>query len=241
MFRVYADESGDHKLPDYDVAYPIFVLNFCVFRQDTYDALVRAPIDAFKTKHCATADIVLHEADIRRQKNGFEFLADGSKRDKFYSELGTLLDGIPFDMFAAVIRKDALCNRYLRPFNPYYLALKFGLERLHWYVEGKHRYRGRTVITFESRGRKEDADLMGEFHRVCAGDNHNRITFPFDAEFATKADNMPGHQVADLLARPIGRHVLNPAQRNRALATVNRKLVANAYGEKQGFGLKVFP
>jgi len=42
--------------------------------------------------------------------------------------------------------------------------------------------------------------------------------------FAEKKANLLGLQLADLIARPIGRHVLNPNQPNRAFDILSSKI-----------------
>ena len=68
----------------------------------------------------------------------------------------------------------------------------------------------RHTVIFESRGAKEDDQLELEFRRVCAGANYNGLELPFKAVFASKQTNSGGLQLADLVARPIGRHGPRP-------------------------------
>lgn len=56
-----------------------------------------------------------------------------------------------------------------------------------------------------------------------------------------KKTNSEGMQLADLTARPIGLSVLRPEQPNRAMAILESKFYLDGAGNKNGFGLKVFP
>jgi hypothetical protein len=56
-----------------------------------------------------------------------------------------------------------------------------------------------------------------------------------------KKCNAAGLQLADLVARPIGRKILDPAQANRAFDILAPKLRRSPAGEVRGWGLKVFP
>ena len=58
---------------------------------------------------------------------------------------------------------------------------------------------------------------------------------------ADKKCNAPGLQIADLVARPIGRKLLDPAQPNRAYDILERKFRRSPQGKIGGWGLKVFP
>lgn len=50
-YIIYADESGDPNPASVDGNYPVFVLNFCVFRKDHYAASVLPAVAAFKFEH----------------------------------------------------------------------------------------------------------------------------------------------------------------------------------------------
>ena len=56
-----------------------------------------------------------------------------------------------------------------------------------------------------------------------------------------KADSHCGLQLADLIARPIGRHVMNPAQANRAYESIEPNFRRSGFGKIEGHGLNVFP
>lgn len=59
---------------------------------------------------------------------------------------------------------------------------------------------------------------------------------------ADKRSNSEGLQLADLVARPIGLHVLRPSRPNRAWDVLQSKLSTGFYGfHTSGNGLKVFP
>lgn len=57
--------------------------------------------------------------------------------------------------------------------------------------------------------------------------------------FAAKALNHSGMQLADMVARPIGRHILDPAQPNRAYEIVRCKLWGAP--DANGLGLYLLP
>lgn len=59
--------------------------------------------------------------------------------------------------------------------------------------------------------------------------------------FMDKKHNSSGLQIADLIAHPIGRHVINPAQPNRAYDLIEKKFRKGQDGRITGYGLKIFP
>ena len=57
----------------------------------------------------------------------------------------------------------------------------------------------------------------------------------------SKQVNSAGLQLADMVARPIGRHLLNPDQPNRAYDLLREKFRSSTRGDIRGRGLKVYP
>ncbi|MFL5541835.1 MAG: DUF3800 domain-containing protein [Longimicrobiaceae bacterium] len=240
-YTVFADESGDHHLKAVDPQYPVFVLAFCLFSNRSYAERVVPAVDAFKERYFGCTDVILHEYDIRKSRGPFAILMNGEIREPFMTDLTRLITDAPFRLVASVIHKRELVKRYPVPISPYYLGMSFGLERLARSLMSHGCEGGQTPIVFERRGRKEDDALAKEFHRVCEGANMVGKRLPFQIEFQRKHENAAGLQLADLLARPIGRKQLDPAQPNRAYDVLERKFRRSAEGKITGWGLKVFP
>lgn len=109
-------------------------------------------------------------------------------------------------------------------------------------LSGKGCEEGKLHIVFEERGDKEDRNLELEFRRVLDEENNQvGVPLPFNIVFSDKQSNSAGLQLADLVARPIGRHILKPEQRNRAYDVIEEKLRRGPDGEIRGKALKVFP
>lgn len=240
-YIVYADESGDHGLETLDSHYPVFVLVFCIFRKNDYSGVVTPSLQQFKFRHFGHDMTVLHERDIRQAKEAFTFLRNPHRRAEFFSNLNQFMQALPMCLIASVIRKEDLRQRYARPRNPYDIALGFCLERLFSFLRSQGQSATRTHVVFESRGKKEDGQLRARFEAVCAGDNYNGHKLPFEMVFADKKVNSCGLQVADLVARPIGRHILKPDQPNRSMAILWSKFYSSKNGVVSGRGLKCFP
>jgi hypothetical protein len=239
-YLVFVDESGDHELDHPDPAYPLFVLVFCVVRKSDYARVVAPTITEFKCAHFGHDQVILHERDIRKDLGDFASLRDSETKARFLQELTSLVDAMPIAMIASVIRKDRLVAEYEDPANPYQVALGFGLERVHQGLQ-RQAASGTTTVIIERRGRREDEELEAEFRRICRGANHDNAVLKLRPRFVSKAANVPGLQIADLCARPIGRHVLDPTQTNRAFEVIERKLARGAQGRVEGWGLKIFP
>lgn len=220
---VFADESGDHGLVSIDPEFPVFALVFCVFEKTRYTDEVEPAFRRLKLKWFGHDAVILHERDIRKQTPPFGFLRGAEEtRDRFMADLNEIMRAARFHAYVAVIDKVKLKLRYEQPHNPYDLAMLFCLEKLcnRLVVDGQ---RGRlTHVLFEARGRGEDAQLELEFRRFTSNQRRfgwRSVDFtrtPLEAVFVPKAANLAGHQLTDLIARPLALRALRPDQPNRA-------------------------
>jgi len=244
-YIVYVDESGDHSLTSINPEYPVFVLAFCIFHKKHYADAVAPALTRFKFAHFGHDMLVLHEHDIRKEKNGFNF-ANRKVRHAFMAELGGIIDKHNFIIISVAIDKTRLAKQYQEPDNPYHIALKFCLERLHYFLKEKQQHRLTTHVVVENRGKKEDSELELEFRRIGDGNNAHQLNYPFELVFADKKTNSIGLQLADLVARPIGLRVIRPEQENKAFEVLAKKLYSKngrsgAGTGYEGYGLKCFP
>lgn len=240
-YIVYVDESGDHGLQSTDPNYPLFVLAFCIFEKSALANTVVPAMLRFKFAHFGHDQVVLHEHEIRKAKNAFRFLTDASLREVFMKDMSVLIEIAPFTIVAIVIQKERLVKKYHRPENPYAIGLEYGLERVCAFLRENGQDGKLTHFVFERRGLKEDKELELEFRRVTGGANATCSTIPVEIIMADKKTITTGLQLADLVARPIGLHVLRPEQVNRAYELIQPKLRRGPRGQLDGFGRKVFP
>lgn len=237
-YIVYIDESGDHGLKNIDPNYPIFVLTFCCFKISEYTDIAVPALQKFKFKYFGHDQIILHETDIRKNKDPFQFLRTSKDlRENFLSDLSNIIEKIPFIIVPIVIDKSKLKTKYTQPFNPYHLGLRFGLEKLNKILLDKDQAEKEISLIFEKRGYREDKDLELEFLRICNKNeqlgykqiNFGKMIYRF--LLADKKSNSSGLQLADLTARPVGLNYLKPSQSNRAYDIIVSKI----------YGYKIFP
>ena len=240
-YIVYVDESGDHGLKTIDPNYPVFVLAFCIFHKQQYNEKLIPAMQHFKFKHFGHDQVILHETDIRKDRGAFSRLKSPEMKDAFLKELTDIVAATPFVFVSTVIKKEIYRQRYREPGNPYHVALGYGLERVFYYLRSQGAIFGKTHVIVEQRGKQEDNELELEFRRICAGGNYENIQLPFELIFADKKSNSPGLQLADLIARPVGLHILRPEQTNRAFSVLEQKFYRNGKGTYLGWGLKCFP
>lgn len=236
-YIVYVDESGDHSLESIYKEHPVFVLAFCIFKKSDYTRIVAPAICSLKFDFWGHDSIVLHSHKIRKQVDDFSILANSSTMEKFMGRLNDLIDEAPFTIISTIIDKHRLKNQYNTPQNPYHLGLLFCLERASRFLKEKGQEASLTHVVVEARGKKEDTELELEFRRLM--DQQSKSFADFDILFADKRVNSAGLQIADLVAHPIGRSYINPAQKNRSLEILKKKL--HRYPNYDGRGLKIFP
>lgn len=240
-YIVYVDESGDHSLAKFDTEFPVFVLTFCIFRKEEYIGQIVPALQRIKFKHFGHDMVVFHEREIHKASGPFAFLTDAARRQDFMADLNGWVEQSPFAIIAVVIRKEEFAKKHADSRNPYHFAMRLGLERVEKHLRKRETPLLPTHVVFEARGKREDDELELEFRRVCDDGDFNSESLPFQIVFAPKQINSSGLQLADLTARPVGRHIMNPAQTNRAYAIIEKKLDRSKNGKIEGYGLKTYP
>lgn len=240
-YIIYADESGDHNLSSVNPHYPLFVLVFCIINKNDYAKRIVPVFQEIKFDFFGHDMTIFHEHDIRKANSDFNILRSRDIRLEFMAKLTKIISTSPFTVVAAAIDKKKLVSQYTNPNNPYKLALTFCLERSFSFLKDTGQENRTTYLVVESRGAKEDKNLELEFLRTCQGYNYFQRPLPFKLIFADKKVNSTGLQLSDLIARPIGRHLLAPDQTNRAFEIIEQKFRKSPQGVYQGWGLKTFP
>lgn len=239
-YIVFVDESGDHSLTSINPDYPVFVLAFCMLPRAAYVDQVTPAVRWLKFELFGHDLLILHEHDIRKKTGPFAQLSK-ERRAALMAGLTGVIAAAPMTLVAVVIDKVKHKARYTEPFSPYDLALQYGLERVFDALRSAGQEERLTHVVCEARGKKEDAALELEFRRVCDGKNRHGRRLNFEMVMASKQANSEGLQLADLVARPIGLHVLRADQPNRAWEVLQTKVFAGHKGRAPGWGLKVFP
>lgn len=239
-FIIFADESGSPVLEGPDPTFPVFVLNCVLVAKVDYVERIVPKLQMLKFDFVGHDQLIFHERDIRRQQKDFAFLqVDAGMREAFLERVNAVVAEAKIDVIAAVIDKVRLAQKYADPWSPYEIALHFCMETLLSRLRQLGQADRLVHVVFESRGKKEDAELELHFRRIAANQanwGYKQPDFRFlewEPVFVDKKSNSSGLQLADLMARPIGLKVLRPNQENRAFDVLRPKLV-------QG-GMKSFP
>lgn len=241
---MFLDESGDHglKKDKIDKSYPMFVLAGCIFDSDYYIQEVEPKINELKKKYFNNTGVILRSYDIRKQRGDFISLVDKNSREIFLNEISVLMSSLEFTIIAGAINKLKLIDAYSQPSNPYDLCFQFILERAIMYLG---RRTEPIILRAESRETHNDRQLAQVYEDFRQSGNNliksDEVQRKFtDLSFNQKTQNIVGHQIADLVAYPIGRWVLDPDSENKAFDTIKSKF-HKKNNEFLNFGLKVFP
>ena len=243
MKIMFLDESGDHNLRLIDRQYPLFVLGGVIVDQEYAEGELAHQLAAFKCELFGNEDLILHTADITRNRNGFEKLKDTEFRREFYSRLNCLMSELQYAVVACAIRKDYHLARYgVAALDPYLLSLDVLVERFCMEVGNVE---GGGLIVAERRDPTLDHELeLAWLNLKIQGTRYfqakqieRRI---LGLNLRDKKSNLAGLQLADLVVTPIGRKVLGKTVKED-YRIVERKLRRSATGKVEGFGLVVLP
>lgn len=208
-YYLFLDESGDHSLDKIDPQYPVFVLGGVLVRKSAYD-VIDQKFKQLKTALFKHDQLVIHTADMTRNKNGFENMKQPVFREKVYSGINTFMETEDYRILACAIKKQAHFSRYgLSALDPYHLALRILVERA-FFAAGRA---GKLYIIAECRGPSLDRTLeiafldlkVGGTEYIQASELNN---IGVELHLRSKSKNVTGLQMADLVVSPIGRYLL---------------------------------
>ena len=241
-YVLYLDECGDQNLSSFDPQFPIFTLCGVVVSEEQ-DKLLADRINSLKMDIWNNTNIILHSRDIRKCQNGFEVLFDLEVKKRFIESVNAILGDDIYIIICCAILKESYIRQYGKLNDVYGLSLSYIMERVVFYLDsvGRDNIELRTVI--ERRGKKEDKSLLNYYNQLLDrgtywvnGERMRRYFKRFDMRW--KSENIVGLQVADLVAYPITRHVLNPNGVNLAY-DILKKNIYQVDGKM--YGMKVFP
>jgi hypothetical protein len=237
-YTLYIDESGDSNLLVINTDFPLFVLCGVLVSRSEYQAM-RQALNELKIDFCDGKHVILHSRDIRKQTGAFTWLQVPQRRQAFYTAINAVVQAQPYQIVAVAVRKAVYVEQFGRTLaDAYALALSALLENAVLLLSQIPAPPPLHLI-FERRGRREDQELARNFqHILNVGTAHltpeQLAVHAPTIDFRPKSDNLNGHQLADLLAYPIARHVLAASSTNPAFNVLSTHL-------DTAHGLRVLP
>jgi len=218
--RLYVDESGDHSfriIAGAEWRKRYLCLFGCIFETNSYERGFCGIVKEFKAKHFGEDPderVILHREDIVQKRPPFDCLLDEKKLNEFNGDLLSLIKKTSFIAIAVVIDKYSSQRKHFAslPFDPYHVALLAMMER----YCGLLRFRKHVGdVLSECRGGNEDRQLKAAFRTVYnAGTRFHDAKFFQDVltskelKIKPKAHDIPGLQLADMLAHPAKQQIL---------------------------------
>ncbi|MRG45631.1 DUF3800 domain-containing protein [Chitinophaga sp. SYP-B3965] len=242
-YCLYMDESGNHGLTQVDESFPVFLLCSVLIAESDYDT-IRNSINEVKHQFWNSINVIFHSRDIRKCDKEFAVLFDLEKKAQFYEGINRIVGGNNYTIIASAIRKDEYIKRFGRLANDVYeIALSFIIERAIFLLDDIRDPHKELEIIIEKRGAKEDKQLHEHFQRLMArGTGYvsaERLrAYNLSIIFKSKRENINGLQLADLVAYPIARYVIDRDRPNPSYDAIKDKIYS-----KRGriYGLKVYP
>lgn len=242
-YYLFLDECGDPSLSSFNPTFPIFTLCGILVSQDSIEKIEES-IKALKEELWGEKKIILHSRDIRKCEKGFELLFDLEKKRIFYERLNAILGADTYSIITCSILKEPYIRKYGRLTDVYALSLSFIMERAVFYMDDVAKNKSvqlKTII--EKRGKKEDKALTAFYNALLSKGTYwvtpERIKNYFkEFEMRAKKEDVIGLQIADLVAYPITRYIMDEDAHNPAYEVVKTNIYKK--GDKM-YGLKVFP
>lgn len=241
-YLLYLDECGDQNLATFDPQFPVFTLCGVVVSAEA-DERMSEMVNALKSDIWNNTNIIFHSRDIRKHQNGFEVLFDLEVKRKFIYAINDIMTKSDFSIICCSIKKEDYIRKYGRLNDVYALSLSYIMERTIFFLEAQRTPNPELNVVIEKRGKKEDHSLLSYYNQLLDkgtywvdGERMKRYAKRFDMRW--KSENIVGLQIADLVAYPITRHVLNPCGVNLAYDRVEAKIFR--LGDKV-HGMKIFP
>ena len=241
-YKLFLDESGDHGLTNLNPDFPVFLLCGILIKEDDYES-VRQSMNKLKSDIWGSKDVIFHSRDIRKCEKEFQKLFDLDLKKIFYDELNKIIVESSYIVIASAIQKRLFVENFGKLEDDVYeIALSFIIEQAIMVLQNIPEEITLSIV-IERRGKREDKQLDDHFQRII-GKGTGKLTaevishFGPSFTFRNKKENVNGLQLADLIAYPIARNVIEPNRANPAYDVLEGKIYRKD-GHLQG--LRIYP
>ena len=208
---MYIDEVGNSDLgSSKNPNHRYLSLTGVILELDYVDNIFQPELETIKRKyfHSHVDDpLILHRKELVNKKPPFACLRDPEIEAAFNQELLSCMSHWQYTVITAVIDKMYHTEQYqVWRYDPYHYCLKVLIER---YIRWLQRKNQRGDVLAESREGKEDMRLKASFERVYE-EGSDWVTPELiqvhltsrQLKVKSKANNIAGLQLADLIAHP---------------------------------------
>lgn len=242
-YTLFIDECGDPNLEKFDKTFPLFTLCGILVSEHKLPWLEKE-VNFLKRELWDNENVILHSREIRNCSRDFMILLDRKVKDRFYTRINEIL-GVD-DVYVIVcccILKEPFIERFNTGEDVYGLSLKYLIERAIFHIDDCTEENAKLRIVVERRNPKQNKMLLRYYNGLRVTGTKwitpERLTERVKSfSFLDKKDNVIGLQIADLIAYPISRQILNPERPNPAFQIIAK----NIYSYKGAqLGLKIIP
>lgn len=216
-YRIYIDEVGNSDLASSDDPnHRFFSLTGVIISVNHVQQAVQPQMEALKQRYFGShpdEPVVLHRKDMLNARPPFQALQDPEVRLRFDDELLSLLANWEYTVISVCLDKKKHKETYtVWRYDPYHYCLAVLVERFVFFLN-RHSQRGDAMA--ESRGGIEDRRLKAAYERLwkqrtdfVSPDQFQRALTSKQLKMKTKANNIAGLQLADLIAHPSRNEIL---------------------------------
>lgn len=211
-YRIYIDESGDtHPATTNDKQRRYLSLTGVILKRDYADWAFQSSFDELRERHFAHGlfgPVVLHRRTIIAKEGPFSCLKNEKCRAAWDRDFLSFLRNSEFWVITSCIDKVAFYYRYPTwERDPYSMCILNLLERYFYFLE---RNGGQSDIFADQRNPRDDKILCQAYREfylngsdhISADKIQRRLVSPHIDFKSRKKDDIPGLQLADLLAKP---------------------------------------
>ena len=249
-YRIYIDEVGNADMgSSANENHRFLSLTGIIVDLDHVATRIHPEMEALKQRHFGShpdEPMIFHRAEMVNAKHPFERLKDTTVKEAFDDELLALLDRWDYRVVTVCIDKKKHHETYkVWRFDPYHYCLAVLIERFVFFLD---QIEAKGDAMAESRGGNEDRRLKDSFEKLVAGGSEYLTGDRFMARLTSKQlkvkskqNNVPGLQLADLIAHPSRNEILDAQQLlGRPLAPFATKVIAILQNKYYRQGTRVF-
>src|ERR1035437_3784564 len=266
-YRLHIDEVGHHNLASANDPNERYLCLVGVILDLEYSmGEFTDSMNSLKMEVFGTHNVVLHRRElIDKSPAPYDKLADPAVRQKFDTLLIDLIDKAKYTVITVLIDKQRHVEKYgTWQFEAYHYCLTAMVERYVWWLDEQNAVGD---VMAEGRSRKQDMKLEAAYkylYRNGTGTNAPEKKVFVSAELMQrrlsakeikmrpKSSNVPGLQLADLVANPARRHIVCKLENTRMVSKFGRAIVRILidlkyrrckWGNRRivGFGVKILP